>query len=64
MGEDILGLVVLGSIRKQVEQIMRSKPVSNTTLLHDLCIGSCFQGPALFEYLYWFPSVMNSDEEV
>ena len=34
------GLVVLGSIRKQTEQAMRSKPVSST--LHGLCIDSCF----------------------
>jgi len=37
-------LVVLGSIRKQAEQVMECKPVS--ILLHGLCISSCLQVPA------------------
>jgi hypothetical protein len=41
------GLVVLGSIRKQVEQVMRSKAAT----LHGLCISPCLQAPALCELL-------------
>jgi hypothetical protein len=37
-------LVVLGSIRKQAEQVMTNKPGS-------LCICSCLQVPALLEFL-------------
>ena len=43
------GQVVLGSIRKQAEQVMRSKPVSSTLVV--LFISSCLQVPALFELL-------------
>jgi hypothetical protein len=53
--------LVLGSIRKQAEQAMRSKPVSSTPpwLLHQLLPpGSC-----PIEFLSWLPSVMNSDME-
>jgi len=38
-----------GSIRKQAEQAMGSKPVSST--LHGLCISSCLQVAALLEFL-------------
>jgi hypothetical protein len=37
----ILGMEVLGSLRKHAELAMRSKPVSST--LHGLCIGFYFQ---------------------
>jgi len=40
VGGAIPGLVVLGSIRKQAEQAMRSKPQRAATL-HGLCISSC-----------------------
>jgi hypothetical protein len=49
VGGAITGLVVLGSIRKQAEQAVESKPVSST--LHGLCISSCLQVPALCEFL-------------
>jgi hypothetical protein len=49
VGGVIPGLVVLGSIRTQAEQARRSKPGSHT--LHGLCISSCFQVPALLEFL-------------
>ena len=54
VGGVIPGLVVLGSYRKQAEQATGSKPVSSLF---------CLQVPALFEFLSWFPSVMNSDVE-
>jgi hypothetical protein len=38
MSGAILGLVVLGSMRKQAEQAMGSKTVNST--LHGLCISS------------------------
>jgi hypothetical protein len=59
---DILGLVVLGSIRKQAERNLGSKLVSNT--LYDLCISSCLQVPGLCELLTWLPSQMDYDGEV
>jgi hypothetical protein len=50
MGGAIPGLVVLGSVRKQAERAMGSKPVS--ILLHGFSISSCRQVPALsFEFL-------------
>jgi hypothetical protein len=49
LGGAIPGLVVLGSVRKQAEQAMGSKPVSST--LHGLCISSCLQVPVLYEFL-------------
>jgi len=52
----------LGSIRKQAEQVMGSEPVSST--LHGLCISSCLQVSALFEFLPWLPLVVNSNVEV
>ena len=58
MGGAVPELVVLGSIRKQAEQAMRSESVSNTPVwpLHQLLTpGSC---P---EFLSLFPSVMNND---
>ena len=45
VGGTIPGLVVLGSIRKQAEQAMVSKPVR--TLLQGLGISSFLQVPAL-----------------
>jgi len=45
VGGAILGLVILGSMRKQAEQARGNKSVS--TLLHGLCISSCLQDPAL-----------------
>jgi hypothetical protein len=49
------GLLVLGSIRKQVEQAMKSKPVSSALPwpLHQLLPS----GPCVFEFLSWFPSI-------
>ena len=52
VGSTIPGLVVLGSIRKQDEHAMRSKPVSRTSLGPEH--QSCLQEPALFEFLLWF----------
>ena len=49
MGGAIPGLVVLGSLRKQAEQAMRSKPVSSTPPWHGLRISSCLQVSALLE---------------
>ena len=43
-----LGLVVLGSIRKRVEEATGSKAVS--ALLHVLCISFCLQVPTLLEF--------------
>ncbi|EGV92202.1 hypothetical protein I79_006964 [Cricetulus griseus] len=48
------GLVVLGSIRKQPEQAMGSKPVSiglHAMALYGLYISSCLQVPPPFEFL-------------
>jgi hypothetical protein len=60
VGGTILGLVVLGSIRKEVEQAMESNPVSR--LPHSLFISPCPQVPDLFvEFLSPYPSVMNSN---
>jgi hypothetical protein len=49
VGGAIPGLVVLDSIRKQAKQARGSEPGSDT--LYGLCISSCFQAPALFEFL-------------
>jgi hypothetical protein len=56
----IPGLVVLGSIRKQIEQARRSKPVSSILPwpLHQLLV------PDLLEFQSWLPLVMNSSMEV
>ena len=60
MGGAISGLVVLGSIRKQVEQARRGKPVSNILLwpMHQLL------HPDLVEFQSWFPLLMNSNVEL
>ena len=57
-----LGLVVLGSIRKQSEQAMGSKPVSSISPwpLHQLLPP----GPALFELLSWLSLMMDYNVEV
>ena len=47
----IPGLVVLGSIRKQAEQVMGSKPVSNPTTTSWLLYQVLPQDPVLFEFL-------------
>ena len=46
-----------GFITKLAEQTRGRKPISSLALLtlHDLCIISCLQVPALFEFLSWFP---------
>ena len=62
VGGAIPELVVLGSIRKQVKQVMRNKPVSSTPSC--FCITSCLQVPDLLEFLSWLPLMMNSDVEV
>jgi hypothetical protein len=49
VGASIPGLGVLGSIRKPAEQVMGSKPVSNTLLY--LLSGPPSGDPALFEFL-------------
>jgi hypothetical protein len=49
VGGAILGLVVLGSIRKQAEQGRGSKP--ELSILHGLYTSSCLQVPALCECL-------------
>ena len=56
MGGAFPGLVVLGSIRKQAEQAMRSKPISS--------ISSCFQVTGLLEFLSRLPPVMDYDLEM
>jgi len=38
------------SIRKVAEQAMGNMPASS--ILHGLCISSCLQVPALFEFLF------------
>jgi hypothetical protein len=38
-------LVVRGAMKKQAEQALRTKP--GAALLHELCISSCLQVPAL-----------------
>jgi hypothetical protein len=55
------GLVVLSSIRKQIEQATRNKTVSST--LHGLCINSCLQVPALLEFLPSLLSMMKYNME-
>ena len=54
----MVGGGVLGSIRKQVEQVMRSKLVSSS---HPwpLRTSSCLQAPALPEFLPGFPLMIN-----
>lgn len=49
VGGAIFGLVILGSLRKQAERAMWSKPVSSA--LHDFCISSYSQVPALSGFL-------------
>jgi hypothetical protein len=71
-------LVAQDSIRKQSEQVMRSKPVTTTTTTttttthspthpphpcNGLCISSCLQVPALFEFLSCLPLMMSYDVE-
>ena len=48
-------LVVLGSIRKQAEQSMWSN--QEAALLYSLCLSSCLQVFALFQFLPWLPSI-------
>jgi hypothetical protein len=55
----ISGLLVLCSIRRQDEQAMEQ--ASKHQPLHDLCISSCLQDHALFEFLSRLPSVMNNN---
>jgi hypothetical protein len=64
VGEVIPGLVVLGSIRKQAEQAMKSKPVSSIPpwpLHRPLSPGSC---TALYEFLPYLLSRMNCHMEL
>jgi hypothetical protein len=56
----IPGLVVLGSLRKQLKQARESKPVSNIPPWH----SSCLQVPTLCEFLSLLPLVMSSNVEV
>ena len=62
VGDATLGLVVLGSIRKQAEKAMRYKPVSSTPpwSLYQILL----QVPVLLEFLSCLPLIMNSDVEV
>lgn len=62
VGSAIPGKVVLGAMRKQAEQALMNKLVSNITpwSLHH----SCFHVPARFQFLSWLPSLMNSNIEV
>jgi hypothetical protein len=62
VGGTVLRLVDLGSIRKQAEQAMGSKPA--IAPLQGLCISSCLQVPALLEFLAWLPSVMAYNVEI
>lgn len=57
VGGAILELVVLGSIKKQAEQVKGNQSVSST--LYGLCISSSLQVPALLELLLCLPSLMN-----
>ena len=54
-----LGWVVLGSLRKQAEQVSGSKPVKNIPPwpLHQLLL------PDLLEFQSWHPLVINSNVE-
>ena len=49
MDDVISGLVVQGSVRKQGDEAMWNKPV--LSLLCSLCVSSCLQVVALFEFL-------------
>jgi hypothetical protein len=50
VGAFILGLVVLGSLTKQAEEAMRSKPV-NSTSPWPLSASASLQVPATCEFL-------------
>jgi hypothetical protein len=56
VGGAIPGLVVLGSIKRQTEQVSGSKPV---TSLHGLCISSCFLTCLSFspDFLWWWTAM-------
>jgi hypothetical protein len=58
VGGTISGLVVLGSIRKQVEQARGSKPISH------IPSWPLLQLPDLLEFQSWLPLVMNSNVEM
>ena len=49
------------SLIKQAEQVIRSKSVSRTPSYPG--IRSYIQVPALFGFLFWLPSVMNSNAD-
>jgi len=53
MGGAIPGLVVRGSVRKQVERVIKNKPVRITP--HCLHISSSLQALFLLQFLSWFP---------
>jgi hypothetical protein len=58
----IPGLVVLGSVRRQM-----TKPCEagqRAAALHGLCICSCLQVPALCEFLFQFPLLVNTNVEM
>ena len=62
VGGTIPGLLVLGSLRKQIEQVRVNKPISST--LHGLCISSCLQVPALSKLDKPFPPNLLFDHVV
>ena len=62
MGGATPEVVVMGSIRKETDQAVESKPVSS--ILHGLCISACLQIPALLEFLSWLPLEIDYDVEV
>jgi hypothetical protein len=43
---------------------MLRRAIQKAALLPDLCISSCLHGPALLEFQFWLPLVMNSSVEV
>lgn len=63
MGGDIPGLVTLGSIRKTTNQAMMNKPVNRAPPPQGLYFSSCFQVPALLEFLHSL-LLMSCDLEV
>lgn len=61
MGGTTLVKVDVGSIRKQVEHAMGSKPISSTS--PPLLISSCLQVLTLFEFMSQLPSVTISQRK-
>ena len=56
VGEDTRGLVVLSSVRKQAEQAVKSKPVSNQ------CSSMASASVPASRFLPWVPALMFLDD--